>query len=94
MDETQDDTEGSSAGKASSLAAGTSSSVAASAGGLGGAGGAGSSGGGVHDSGALTSKSVEALSKQLEVCYKGREPVFNYRVICCNKLCLYICSAL
>lgn len=75
MDETQDDTEGSSAGKASSLAAGTSSSVAASAGG---AGGAGSSGGGVHDSGALTSKSVEALSKQLEVCYKGREPVFNY----------------
>ena len=64
MDEGQDDTEGSSAGKLSSLAAGTSSS--ASAAGLAGSSGTGT-GGGLEDTGALTSKSVEALAKQLEV---------------------------
>lgn len=67
MDETQDDTEGSSSGKVSSLAAGTSSSAGTSIAGLGVASGGGSAGGS-HDSGALTSKSVEALAKQLEVC--------------------------
>lgn len=67
MDEAQDDTEGSSAGKVSSLAAGSSSSVGAATGGVGMAGGAGSNGGGLQVSGALTSKSVEALAKQLEV---------------------------
>ena len=69
MDEAQDDTEGSSSGKVSSLAAGTSSSVGASTAGLGVASGGGGTGGN-QDSGALTSKSVEALAKQLEVCYK------------------------
>lgn len=66
MDEGQDDTEGSSAGKLSSLAAGASSSAAATAAGLAGSSGTGN-GGGLEDSGALTSKSVEALAKQLEV---------------------------
>lgn len=66
MDEGQDDTEGSSAGKLSSLAAGASSSAAATAAGLAGSSGTGN-GGGLEDSGGLTSKSVEALAKQLEV---------------------------
>ena len=64
MDEGQDDTEGSSAGKLSSLAAGTSSSATAA--GLASSSGTGN-GGGLEDTGALTSKSVEALAKQLEV---------------------------
>jgi len=64
MDEGHDDTEGSSAGKLSSAAAGTSSS--ASAAGVAGSSGTGT-GGGLEDTGALTSKSVEALAKQLEV---------------------------
>ena len=64
MDEGQDDTEGSSAGKVSSLAAGSSSSATAA--GLAGSSGTGN-GGGLEDTGALTSKSVEALAKQLEV---------------------------
>ena len=67
MDEGQDDTEGSSTGKVSSQTTGTNSSATATAAGLGGATGAGSSEGGLEDSGALTSKSVEALAKQLEV---------------------------
>jgi len=67
MDEAQDDTEGSSAGKVSSLAVGTSSSVGATTAGLGVADGAGNSVGGVQDAGTVTSKSVEALAKQLEV---------------------------
>ena len=65
MDEGQDDTEGSSAGKLSSSAGG-SSSAAVTAAGLAGSSGTGN-GGGFEDSGALTSKSVEALAKQLEV---------------------------
>ena len=64
MDEGQDDTEGSSAGKLSSLAAGANSSATAN--GLAGSSGTGN-GGGLEDTGALTSKSVEALAKQLEV---------------------------
>ena len=64
MDEGQDDTEGSSAGKQSSLAAGAGSSATAA--GLAGSSGT-ENGGGLEDTGALTSKSVEALAKQLEV---------------------------
>lgn len=66
MDEGQDDTEGSSAGKLSSSASGASSATAAAAPGLAGSSGTGNDGG-LEDSGALTSKSVEALAKQLEV---------------------------
>lgn len=64
MDEGQDETEGSSAGKQSSLTAGASSSATAA--GLAGSSGT-ENGGGLEDTGALTSKSVEALAKQLEV---------------------------
>ena len=67
MDEGNDDIEGSSTGKGSSVTTGMSSSAAPAETGLGGATGAASSGSGLQESGALTSKSVKALSKQLEV---------------------------
>ena len=67
MDEGNDDIEGSSTGKGSSVTTGMSSSAAPAETGLGGATGAATSGSGLQESGALTSKSVKALSKQLEV---------------------------
>ena len=67
MDEGNDDIEGSSTGKGSSVTSGMSSSAAPAETGLGGSTGAVSSGTGLQESGALTSKSVKALSKQLEV---------------------------
>lgn len=67
MDEGNDDIEGSSAGKGPSVTTGMSSSAAPAETGLGGSTGAVSSGSGLQESGALTSKSVKALSKQLEV---------------------------
>lgn len=67
MDEGNDDIEGSSAGKGSSVTTGMSSLAAPAETGLGGSTGAVSSGSGLQESGALTSKSVKALSKQLEV---------------------------
>ena len=67
MDEGNDDIEGSSTGKGSSVTTGMSSSAAPAETGLGGSTGAASSGSGLQESGALTSKSVKALSKQLEV---------------------------
>ena len=67
MDEGNDDIEGSSTGKGSSVTTGMSSSGAPAETGLGGATGTASSGSGLQESGALTSKSVKALSKQLEV---------------------------
>ena len=67
MDEGNDDIEGSSTGKGSSVTTGMSSSAAPAETGLGGSTGAATSGSGLQESGALTSKSVKALSKQLEV---------------------------
>ena len=65
MDEGHDAAEGSTSGKVSSSAIGASSSTAAAASGVTGSSGTGNDGG-LEDS-ALTSKSVEALAKQLEV---------------------------
>ena len=67
MDEGNDDIEGSSTGKGSSVTTGMSSSAAPAETGLGGSTGVATSGSGLQESGALTSKSVKALSKQLEV---------------------------
>ena len=67
MDEGNDDIEGSSTGKGSSVTTGMSSSATPAETGLGGSTGAATSGSGLQESGALTSKSVKALSKQLEV---------------------------
>lgn len=67
MDEGNDEIEGSSTGKGSSVSTGMSSSAAPAETGLGGSTVTASSGSGLQESGALTSKSVKALSKQLEV---------------------------
>lgn len=80
MDEGNDGIEGSSTGKGSSATTGMSSSAAPADTGLGGSTGAASSGSGLQESGALTSKSVKALSKQLEVGL--------FSVIHCEKCCL------
>ena len=65
MDEGHDDAEGSTSSKVSSSVSGASSSTAAATPGIACSSGTGNDGG-LEDS-ALTSKSVEALAKQLEV---------------------------